>query len=138
MKKDYSFGIIPLKKIKGEWYTLLIKHQRSAFWGFPKGHADDGESPYETAKRELFEETGLHIKKCLQEEPLTENYQFRAHGQWVDKTVVYFIGEVEEGDVVLQHIEVEEFCWIPLAEAEAKATFEQAKNICRQACQIVC
>ena len=134
MKLDRSYGMIPLKKIEGQWYTLMIKHQRSAFWGFPKGHANEGELPFETALRELFEETGLVVKNKLKDEPLTENYQFRAHGGWVDKTVEYYIVEVEEGDVVLQHIEVEESCWLPLKEAELKATFEQAKAICREAC----
>ena len=29
---------------------------------FPKGHIDDGETPENTAIREVLEETGLHIK----------------------------------------------------------------------------
>lgn len=135
MKKDYSFGIIPLKKMEGEWHTLLIKHQKSSFWGFPKGHADEGEEPYHTATRELAEETGLRVKHPLSKEPLTENYRFRAHGRWIDKTVVYFIAEVQDGEVALQHEEIEDFCWIALKEAESKVTFDQAKSICRQACR---
>lgn len=133
MKKDYSFGIVPLKKIEGEWNTLLIKHQKSAFWGFPKGHADEGEEPYHTALRELREETGLNVKRPLCKDHLVENYRFRAHGKWIDKTVVYFVAEVEEGDITLQHEEIEAFCWLPFDQAENKITFEQAKSICRQA-----
>jgi bis(5'-nucleosidyl)-tetraphosphatase len=137
MMLDRSYGVIPLKKIKGEWYTLLIKHQRSSFWGFPKGHADESEQPYETAAREIFEETGLTIKNLLINEPLSENYRFRAHGLWIDKTVVYFIAEVNEGEVVLQHVEVEESVWVPLKEADQKVTFDQAKDLCRQTCKLV-
>lgn len=134
MKKDSSFGIIPLKIIEGEWHALLIKHRRSSFWGFPKGHADEGEQPYETAVREVFEETGLKVKKLLMKDALTENYRFRAHGEWIDKTVVYYVAEMDEGEVTLQQAEVEESCWLPLKTAEHKATFEQAKILCRKVC----
>ena len=36
---------------------LLIQHQ-AGHWAFPKGHANPGESPAETARREFAEETG--------------------------------------------------------------------------------
>lgn len=137
MKRDYSYGIIPLKKVEGEWHALLIKHQRSSFWGFPKGHAEEGEEPYHTAVRELAEETGLTVKHPLSKDPLSENYRFKAHGRWIEKTVVYFIAEVAEGDVVLQKEEIEAFSWVPLKLAESQVTFEQAKHLCREVCKVM-
>ena len=135
MKFDHSYGIVPLKKVEGEWITLLIKHRRSAFWGFPKGHADAGEEPFEAAVRELFEETGMSIKNLLVQKPLQEKYQFRFQGEMISKTVTYFIAEVDEGVVTLQTEEVEEFRWVPLTDAEFEVTYEQAQLICRQTCQ---
>lgn len=38
---------------------LLMKHKRR--WDLPKGHVDPGESEFETAVRELEEETGIPI-----------------------------------------------------------------------------
>lgn len=40
---------------------LLIKQLNSNFWGFPKGHQEEGESLQKTAIREVKEETGLSI-----------------------------------------------------------------------------
>src|SRR5262249_42904604 len=38
---------------------LLIKHRRLGTWLPPGGEIEPGETPFEAAKRELFEETGL-------------------------------------------------------------------------------
>lgn len=36
-------------------------HKNSYDWGLPGGHAEPFENPYDTAKRELTEETGLQV-----------------------------------------------------------------------------
>ena len=41
--------------------SVLLVQSYSHKWGFPKGHCEDGESYYETAQREILEETGIHI-----------------------------------------------------------------------------
>jgi len=42
--------------------VLLLKQERSNFWLLPGGHVEDNELPHETAIREIFEETGLHLE----------------------------------------------------------------------------
>ena len=39
---------------------LLVKGHTGK-WSFPKGHREKGETPYDCAKREIYEETGLTI-----------------------------------------------------------------------------
>lgn len=40
------------------------------FWGFPKGHVDEGESPLEAAQREVAEEIGItHLELKSSYEP---------------------------------------------------------------------
>jgi mRNA-decapping enzyme subunit 2 len=38
---------------------LLVLGRNSNKWSFPKGHADDGEGPFECVIRETYEETGF-------------------------------------------------------------------------------
>jgi 8-oxo-dGTP pyrophosphatase MutT (NUDIX family) len=43
--------------------VLLVKGRHSGKWSFPKGHPHEGESGFECAKRETYEETG-HVLQC--------------------------------------------------------------------------
>ncbi|MET0663555.1 MAG: NUDIX domain-containing protein [Ilumatobacteraceae bacterium] len=41
---------------------VLLKHKRLGFWLQPGGHIDAGETPWEAARRECVEETGLDVR----------------------------------------------------------------------------
>jgi len=41
--------------------VVLLRHKRLGFWMQPGGHIDRGETPWEAARREAHEETGLHV-----------------------------------------------------------------------------
>ncbi len=133
MKKteEASFGIIPLKQDSGFWQVLLILHQGGRHWAFPKGHGNPGETALESAKRELKEETGLDIRQLLQEEPLTEKYQFYRRQESVVKTVQYFPALVE-GKLQLQAEEIKDAKWVPLKDAARHLTFKEAKDMCQK------
>lgn len=47
--------------VSGKGQVLVLKRGDGS-WGMPGGWADVGESPFETAERETFEETGLKVK----------------------------------------------------------------------------
>lgn len=131
MIQETSFGIVPLKNINGDWHVLLIKHSKGEYWAFPKGHREEGETPFQAAARELLEETGLSVAQVLFEEIFSETYQFRRESTLIEKTVVYFAAEVK-GEMALQSSEVSESRWIKWKEAEQVITFPQSKSICHQ------
>lgn len=45
--------------VVGDRGVLLLKHKRLGIWLQPGGHIDPGETPWEAARREAEEETGL-------------------------------------------------------------------------------
>ncbi len=63
MKKTKISGGVVLNKNK----DVLIVNQRGNSWSLPKGHTEIGETLLETAKREIYEESGIknliYIKK---------------------------------------------------------------------------
>lgn len=128
MYKDYSFGIIPLRKSGDSWQVFLIKHN-SGHWSFPKGHQEKNESAKEAATRELQEETGLLVKDFFQAPPLLEHYQFYRGSDKIEKVVTYFIAEVE-GEIKLQQKEISDGKWVAMQNARDTVTFAEAKNIC--------
>ena len=40
---------------------ILLVQSYGTLWGFPKGHSNQGETPFECALRELKEETGIEL-----------------------------------------------------------------------------
>jgi bis(5'-nucleosidyl)-tetraphosphatase len=128
--KDYSFGIIPLQQREHTWWVCLVQHH-AGHWAFPKGHPEQGESPKESAERELFEETGLRIQRFLSEESIQENYSFTFKGQLIYKTVEYFLALVE-GNLLAQEEEIAQLEWVPLDMVEKKVTFSESRLLCKQ------
>ena len=125
--KKVSYGIIPLREVGNQRQLLLVKH-KAGHWALPKGHPEEGESPKQTALRELKEETNLSIKAFLECEPLVEHYSFMHKGEHVEKTVIYYIALVN-GDLLLQEEEIAEAQWFTFDQAYKMATFDECKNL---------
>jgi 8-oxo-dGTP pyrophosphatase MutT (NUDIX family) len=136
MKRDYSFGIVPLKQEGEGVFILLIFHKGGKHWGFPKGHKDPYETDLETAKRELKEETGLEVESLLSEVPYVESYQFYKFHEKVHKTVAYYPALVS-GQLRLQPEEILDAKWLLLQEAVHYLTFKEAKEICYQVSKLL-
>ncbi|PIS01543.1 MAG: hypothetical protein COT84_01865 [Chlamydiae bacterium CG10_big_fil_rev_8_21_14_0_10_35_9] len=134
--KDTSYGAIPLQVINGQWHIFLVQHKNGDHWGFPKGHPSFKESPKETAKRELYEETKLEISKFLSDTPLVENYHFYKEGKEIDKTVHYYLVEVK-GEFSLQENEIKDGRWFSFKEAYIKITFDESKFILTKVQEII-
>ena len=128
MKYEESFGVIPLRQQNGFWEVFLIQHNKGNYWGFPKGHAEEGETAVEAAFRELKEETNLDVIDCLTVDPFIEQYQFAIKGLPILKRVSYFAAIVS-GSVKLQNLEIQDGAWFSFHEAIERITHQEGKAI---------
>jgi 8-oxo-dGTP pyrophosphatase MutT (NUDIX family) len=56
-------GGIVIRSVNGELqYLIITAKENPDHWVFPKGHIDLGETPEQTAKREVLEETGVEAE----------------------------------------------------------------------------
>jgi bis(5'-nucleosidyl)-tetraphosphatase len=124
----HCFGIIAVRFNEGELELFLVHHKKG-HWAFPKGHPEEGESPKQTAQRELEEETGLKVEDFLALNPIEESYHFEEGGVEIEKTVTYFFAKVK-GKIDLQEVEIVDGTWLSLPDAKERITFDEARALC--------
>ncbi len=90
-------GFFLFRRDRGEIRYLVLWNARRDEPGFPKGHAEKGESLRETALRETLEETGVGDVRIGMWFERRMRYRVRAGL----KEVVYFVGETTASDVTL-------------------------------------
>lgn len=129
IKRDAGFGVVPVQVgAGGDRRYLLIQHQ-AGHWAFPKGHAEAGETPLETAHREFQEETGITQYEIIPGIELSENYNFEIKGRYQFKTVRYFPAIVQQTEVKIQLSEIKDFAWLPYAEAMKRLTYAPNRQV---------
>ncbi len=126
---ESSCGAVVYRDIRGEVRFLLIKNNRSAHWGFPKGHIEPGETKKETAFREVLEETGIHITIHDGFESVSR-YKIR---DTIEKTVSIFVGTTKDTSTSIQAEEIEDYIWLTYDRAMSLLKFENDKKILSQA-----
>lgn len=124
---EKSCGAIVIRKFEDTYKTLLIgfPHDNKLNWGFPKGHVENNENEYETAKREIKEETGLSVDLI----PKFREHTYFSCKKGVTQEVVYFGAITTSEKVTPQKGEVEKCLWCDLEDACNRITFECDKNI---------
>jgi 8-oxo-dGTP pyrophosphatase MutT (NUDIX family) len=101
--------------------VLVITPTGKRVTGLPKGGPNRGETPEQTAVREVREETGITAKV---REPLgAVRYWYRRGGQRVHKTVHFFLCDFVAGSTEDHDHEVDEARWIPLADARTALSY---------------
>lgn len=104
--------------------VLLVKH-RSGHTAFPKGHVEGDETEWETAKREILEETNIVAD-------IDPNYRYSSTyspKEGVIKEVIYFLGKKISGEIISQESEITESMWVPKDEVLKYLTYDDVKDI---------
>lgn len=138
MKKEFSAGAVIFKKKNNELLFLIIYSNRNKTWGFPKGHIERGETEKEAAAREIKEETGLRDLKFIKgfEEKIayeTISKRLPLEGRKIKKYVTYFLCETDNQGILIDNVEISDYKFLPLKEAEQLIKFDNLNVILRKA-----
>jgi 8-oxo-dGTP pyrophosphatase MutT (NUDIX family) len=116
---------------------LLISTQGGRRWQLPKGHIEAGETPEETAVREVREETGV-TGRVVDRLPGVEYWYVERGPLRVHKRVDYFLLEYVSGDASdFDANEVSGAEWFTWDAGLAKLSFENERKVVEQARRIV-
>lgn len=105
-------------------------------WSLPKGHIEPGETPEQTAVREVAEETGIDGQVVR---PLgTIDYWFIADGaKRIHKTVHHFLLVAHTYELSDEDLEVTEVAWVAFDELEARLAYADERRLVRKARQLL-
>ncbi len=126
---ERSCGAVIFREINNTTRFLLIKNLRSSNWGFPKGHMELGEAPEDTAKREVFEETGIRVSIIP---GFSSKSEYTIQNK-IEKTVIIFAGKTTDTQTKIQKEEIEDYIWLRFEDAYKSLKFENDKSILKSA-----
>lgn len=137
---DFSCGVIPVWLSPDGPRFLLVQHN-AGHWAFPKGHPEGDETPPQTARRELAEETGLAEVELWDAPAFEERYRFtKRSGKIIDKLVTYYLGKVPASaaaSVTIQAEEVQAFAWGDREQTMGRLTFAEGRALFDEVCDYV-
>jgi len=151
MLREISSGAVLVRFAAEGWELAVIEPQRQAsivgksdkkrhkeVLALPKGLIDPGETPAQTAVREVREETGLTGSILAKLTDIKYTY-VRTWGdkQQVFKIVSFYLLKYESGTIddvsTAMRVEVKRAQWIPLEGAERRLAYRGERDVIRLA-----
>ncbi len=79
--------------------SILLLQYPQGHWSYPKGHVEGDEDHYQTARRELEEETGISEVEIDSEWSHRTEYTFQSKGRPIYKQVFWYIASTDQLEV---------------------------------------
>lgn len=134
---EISAGGVIYRQHGGETDVCLILTQDRTAWQLPKGLIEKGEAPEAAGQREVAEETGLQGELVQPLEKIEYWYVWDGDEEpvRVHKFVHFYLFRYTEGSTEDHDDEVDDAMWLPLAEAQARLSFEGEQRVLRLAAE---
>ena len=128
--REYSAGGLVFDE-RGR-VAILARHSRSGHleWCLPKGHIEKGETPQQTAVREVHEETGILGE--VVESIATIDYWFTGTNQRVHKLVHHFALRRISGELTVEgdpDHEAEDAIWVDFDDLDDVLSYPNERKI---------
>jgi 8-oxo-dGTP pyrophosphatase MutT (NUDIX family) len=137
---EFSAGAVVLRRLRGRWWLAAIRPggKPEGTWALPKGNVARGDSPANTALREVEEETGLG-GELVGKLGDVKYFYVRKDGARVFKVVSFFLVRYRRGrigDIPPEHAhEVDEARWLPLEDAPRLLAYKGEREMAGRALQ---
>ena len=128
---EKSCGAVVFTK-SAEGIKYVIIESKEGYYGFPKGHVEDNETEFETARREVLEETGLQVE-FLENFRIEDSHPFQRNRETRMKHIVYFLAEFSNQFLRAQESELNSIHLMDYETAMSSFQFESSKRILREA-----
>ena len=115
--------------------VLLVHRPKYDDWAFPKGKLERGEQAVAAAVREVYEETGVHVRLMRPLRP--QRYPVRRQM----KTVRYWVGSAVDDDATdvsayEPNDEIDQVAWMPVDKALRTLTYRYDRATLREAVKV--
>ena len=131
-EREVSYGGVV---VRGDEVIVIVPRGRRRVLGLPKGGPNAGESPEQTAAREVREETGVTAR--VRGRLGRVDYSYRRSGRRIDKTVHFYLCEFQAGDTADHDHEVDDARWIPLTRARTELSYPGERAMIERALSIL-
>ncbi len=128
---EHSIGALVVKINNSKVEFLLLKYI-NGHWDFPKGNVEAGESEYETARREIMEETGITDITFIDGFKEEIHYSYKRDQNLINKKVVFYLAKTNSDDVVLSS-EHTDYIWVQYEEAKKIITYKNSLMLLKNA-----
>jgi len=148
MTREFSAGGVVVRQMRGRWWLAAIEPAgRSSSAGktvlaLPKGLVDAGETPEQTALREVREETGVEALLVAKLGDIKYVYtRSWAGGERVFKVVSFYLLRYESGKLGKiapeMRVEVRGAEWIPLEDGPSQLAYKGEREMAAKALDYV-
>lgn len=125
---EKSCGAVMYTYDEGERKYILITNI-SGHIGFPKGHIEDRENEIQTAKREIYEETGIKAELI---DGFRFSYNYFING-FIRKKAVYYLSSFKKQDIKMNIREISEYRLLNFSDALELLNFRHDKELLEKA-----
>ena len=131
-EREVSYGGVV---VRGDEMIVIVPRGRRRVLGLPTGGPMEGETPEQTAAREVREETGITAR--VRERLGQVDYTYRRGGRNIAKTVHFYLCLFEAGDTADHDHEVDDARWMPLRDARRRLSYPGERAMVERALSVL-